>query len=303
MKALLCRRSCLTTATLLTLALSGAGSAWAQADRLDDELVSGLEVNASNVLDWQQNGHPIGFGTISAALAITQCQKHCLKFGGFPSNFGVSIDGGPGDWTSDAAVTVGGNTASATGSLPSTVVTSSTYSYTIDNLSADTFEAGAKGSTAAAGALGWDVLDFSGETSGQTGTLSLTLTLTTPSASDSYGWGGGCVSTGKLCNPLKGTTVNGSSPTVTITDTFSLTSSPLLVFDSLYAISTNNTSPTAAAINDAVLTLTLPSNVSFTSASGDGGSPVPLPDSLLLLSCGFAALGFMGFFRRRAFTG
>jgi len=242
---------------------------------------------------------PAGFGTISAA-AVATCDRHCGLRVGLLQGFDFDIEGGPGEWLSSASVEGSHGSASASGSIPSTGTLSSTFVYTLDTLGADALPSG-RGSLAAAGSLAWDDLTFSGVTPGETATLSLTLTLTTPDSLSS-GLGGGCLAIDALCDPLRKSPLTGSSPTETLTKTFALSSTkPLLIFDALYALAGPGNGSAGADVSG-ILTLTLPSNVSFTAASGDSGGPsaVPLPDSAGLLLCGCAALAMMGLLRRRA---
>jgi len=293
-------RARLTTGAV-ALALGVASTAHAGAPRTIPPL---------SLTDWettrldgslQQDTSAPGFGTLSAALA-TACGSRCRGLFGWPTNIDFNLDGGPGEWLSDASASAGHNSAEATGSIPSSGSTSSTFVYTLDDLSASVLSDGHVGSSAAAGALAWDDLSFEGVTAGETGTLSLTLTLT-PGSADAFGIGGACLSINSLCNAFTKTLLNGSNTTETLSTTFALSSSkPTLIFDALYALASGHHEASGADL-EGVLTLTLPGNVSFTAASGDSGgptSPVPVPAAGWLLLSGLGAAGVLGRRRRPA---
>ncbi len=146
----------------------------------------------------------------------------------------------------------------------------------------------------------WDTLTFSGASGSATGTIRFSVSGNFVST----GQGSACLLLGPgLCNPLFLTplqswpTLDGANPSEVLTASFSIVNgSPVEFSAGLYAQANNPTAvtviqPTADLYDPASLSLQLPPNVTYRSASGVFlTSPVPLPPALWLFGSGMIGL-------------
>ncbi len=169
-------------------------------------------------------------------------------------------------------------------------------------------EDGTTGSSAAAGAVFWDTLTFSGVTGTNT---TGTLVFTVPGSFTDVGYGGACaaVQVGGYaqCNPFTAPVLNASSPSETLRIPFTLSNgSPTEIVAALYGTAYNSFNIATADLKDPPqVSLLLPTGVTYTSASGvflSNTTPVPEPATWVTMACGLALLGLRALRGRNART-
>lgn len=158
-------------------------------------------------------------------------------------------------------------------------------------------EDGTTGSSAAAGAVFWDTLTFSGVTgTNTTGTLVFNI----PGTFTDVGYGGACaaVQVGGYaqCDPFTAPVLNAGSPSETIKVPFTLSNgSATEIVAALYGTAYNSFNIATADLKDPPqVSLLLPTGVTYTSASGvflSSITPVPEPATWVTMACGLALLG------------
>ena len=221
------------------------------------------------------------YGTSTAASVSPCFSGGCQTAGGNPYQTSAS-----------SSVSVGGTgSAKASADLAS------------GSLRAYAQEDGITGSSAAAGALFWDTLTFSGAT-GVSPTGSLVLTVPGTFTDVGYGGAGLAVSVGGYIgqfSPATWTLLDSSNPSATLTLPFSIVNgTPTEVGAGLFAAAYNSFSMATADLYDPPqLSLILPTGVTYTSASGVFlTTPVPEPTDAALLAAGLMLLGLR--LRKRA---
>jgi len=266
-----------------------------------DPVITLLQAEAATLLD--ANQVTLGTDGTAAGVAAGPCFSGvCLPTPVGPVQLSYTSGNRNGQTSASASTSIGGTaSAQANATLP-TVSTPVSGGFALSDDSATATELGITGSLAAAASASWDTLTFTGETSGEMGTLSLILTLATPTTEfTDVGSGGGCISIGTYCDPFTNQ-ISGKGATETLTATIPL-NAPILVFSALYTVADNDANIQTTTI-DPDLILTLPAGVSFSTVSGNGGGsslpppPVPEPDSLMLF--GGAALALALVQRRRS---
>ncbi|MHB1587022.1 MAG: hypothetical protein ACYCRH_10255 [Acidiferrobacteraceae bacterium] len=169
-------------------------------------------------------------------------------------------------------------------------------------------EDGTTGSSAAAGAVFWDTLTFSGVTGTNT---TGTLVFNVPGTFTDVGYGGACaaVQVGGYaqCNPFTAPVLNASSPSETIKVPFTLSNgSATEIVAALYGTAYNSFNIATADLKDPPqVSLLLPTGVTYTSASGvflSSTTPVPEPATWVTMACGLALLWFTASRGRNART-
>lgn len=169
-------------------------------------------------------------------------------------------------------------------------------------------EDGTTGSSAAAGAVFWDTLTFSGVTGTNT---TGTLVFNVPGTFTDVGYGGACaaVQVGGYaqCNPFTAPVLNASSPSETIQVPFTLSNGTATeIVAALYGTAYNSFNIATADLKDPPqVSLLLPTGVTYTSASGEflsSPTPVPEPATWATMACGLALLLFVASRGRNART-
>jgi PEP-CTERM motif len=163
-------------------------------------------------------------------------------------------------------------------------------------------ELGTTGSSAAAGSGVWDTLTFSGANVSATGTLTLTISGTFTDVG--YGAADAVVSipsTFAFSSPSTWTVLNKSNTSQILSVPFTITNGvPIEVGAELYTAAYNSFNIATADLYDPpVLSLQLPTGVTYTSASNVFlTSAVPEPETYVTLMAGLAMVGVVALRRK-----